>query len=90
MQATCFELVRRGIGSLTHLRLTIRVGLEAIGVQRSVGKPAGREDRNGVAAPTTQQAMHRESLVAARSRIAPIAPVPVKLARAPHRTSGPV
>ncbi len=35
-QATCFERVRRGIGSLTHPRLTIGVGLEAVGMQRPI------------------------------------------------------
>jgi len=88
-QATCFELVRRGIGSLTHPRLTIGVGLESIGAQRPVREPIGGKHGDRQAARSAKVSLHCKAFGAQEDAIPKVGPVAMEPAATSSGTVGP-
>lgn len=76
-QAACFELAGRGIGSLTHSRLAIGVGLEAIDLETAVRQPSGRQDGDRQTAGATEETEDGDAFAAGCGGVTKIEAMPM-------------
>ena len=66
LQAAGLHLLRRRVGSRTHLRLSIEVGPQSLGLQGTVGQTVGRKDRHRPTTGHTPVALNAQPLLSRR------------------------